>query len=572
MATASDSATNIHSSRSFGFSNDGLESPRFRLRNLSPPPSNVRVEPEAIPAAPSSPSLSPAIVPPEQVSSSDCSPAKASSSPSPLSDNHAIEAQPESSDDHNRNMSQAKKPAWNKPLNGVDEVGPVMGAVSWPALSEATRPSPKSSPDSFKSDGSVSVSQEPVIASSPQIQSTYNANPNSTPKDVSLTRQKSIKRGGGVGVSVSGPANGGFSQPPLSRPPVVGMAQKNSGKQGRAIPDSSPRGHSHKSNNIETGSRGGFASQSHSGNNHPHHRNSFSRGSNGPHPRGDGYYHNINGSRRDQDNGNYEWNPHQNFYGGEFHMQQERYFPRYYIRPPLPFSTPYISPLPGQSFGNPMAFPDMVSPMYYDYVPSPPPEYLRGVPYITPALPPAAFFPPPNLQLRTLLVNQINFYFSNGNLISDTFLRENMDEQGWVPITLIAGFNKVRNMTNNIQLILDAVRTSTVVEVQGDKVRKRNEWMNWILPPSNQFSAISSPQSSGRSSYVMLTACMQNVSLEEMTSNQCTTRGHTDSHTEAILSRSSSGELNSQSEPSTDLGTGQVTVQAGDDQSVPTRN
>lgn len=33
--------------------------------------------------------------------------------------------------------------------------------------------------------------------------------------------------------------------------------------------------------------------------------------------------------------------------------------------------------------------------------------------------------------------------YSQDNLCKDLFLRQNMDEQGWVPISLIAGFNRV---------------------------------------------------------------------------------------------------------------------------------
>lgn len=37
----------------------------------------------------------------------------------------------------------------------------------------------------------------------------------------------------------------------------------------------------------------------------------------------------------------------------------------------------------------------------------------------------------------------IHLFCSNENLVKDTFLRQNMDEEGWVPIQLIAGFRKV---------------------------------------------------------------------------------------------------------------------------------
>lgn len=49
------------------------------------------------------------------------------------------------------NGNAGKRQAWNKPSNGpVAEVGPVMGAVSWPALSESTRASAKPSSESLK--------------------------------------------------------------------------------------------------------------------------------------------------------------------------------------------------------------------------------------------------------------------------------------------------------------------------------------------------------------------------------------------------------------------------------------
>ncbi|MBO8584264.1 hypothetical protein INO15_14165, partial [Staphylococcus aureus] len=82
--------------------------------------------------------------------------------------------------------------------------------------------------------------------------------------------------------------------------------------------------------------------------------------------------------------------------------------------------------------------------------------------------------------------------FSSENLCKDVFLRQNMDEQGWVPISLIASFNRVKQLTVYFPAIVEAVRSSTVVEVQGDKIRKRNDWMNWLLPPPNLYSAVMS--------------------------------------------------------------------------------
>ncbi|XP_043712039.1 la-related protein 1C-like [Telopea speciosissima] len=467
MATTADSTSG-------GLSVDGLNSPhQLGRKNLSSPWAHVvRGESEAVPAAPSPSSLPHTVAAaPEEITQSDFLFAKSSHN------NSGVEGQSDNYDniDNNNNAGTTKKPAWNKPSNGVVEVSPVMGAVSWPALSESTRASPKSSSDSLKalSDGSATISQVPVIPSSPQKQSTSNANPNPNPN-----RQKSMKRGGGGIIS----ANGSFTQPPLSSPPQPGeMPRSNSGKQASqasVIPDVSPIETPHKSN-WETGPRGGFGSHPHSSD-HPQQRgSSFRRGNGGPHPRGDGPYHNNNfGGRRDQD----QWNPHRSFNGRDVHMQQQRVPRAAFVRPP-PSSAPFITPPPVRPFGNPMGFPDMTSPVYY--VPAPHPDSLRGVPFIAHAPPPAIYFPAPDPQLRDMLVKQIEYYFSAENLCKDIFLRQNMDEQGWVAVSLIAGFNRVKLLTNSIPFILDAVRSSTVVEVQGDRIRKRNDWMNWLLQPSS---------------------------------------------------------------------------------------
>ena len=62
------------------------------------------------------------------------------------------------------NDNAGKRPAWNKPSNDAAEVGVVMGAHMWPALSESARVSSKSSSDSPRalSDRSSSPSVVPV--------------------------------------------------------------------------------------------------------------------------------------------------------------------------------------------------------------------------------------------------------------------------------------------------------------------------------------------------------------------------------------------------------------------------
>ena len=63
----------------------------------------------------------------------------------------------------------AVKPAWKKPeANGVAEVGPVMGAHSWPDLSESTKPTAK-----LTSDSSVKTAADEESTTTPQVRFSY---------------------------------------------------------------------------------------------------------------------------------------------------------------------------------------------------------------------------------------------------------------------------------------------------------------------------------------------------------------------------------------------------------------
>ncbi|KAF6163933.1 hypothetical protein GIB67_024788 [Kingdonia uniflora] len=134
---------------------------------------------------------------------------------------------------------------------------------------------------------------------------------------------------------------------------------------------------------------------------------------------------------------------------------------------------------------------DTVSP--YVLYPAGPPDQLRG-PRFAPHPP---VFPGPVtelLPLRVTIVKQIEYYFSDENLNKDGYLISLMDDQGWVPISSIANFNRVKNMTSNIPFILDAMRSSSTVEVQGDKVRRRGDWSNWLSLFAQQSSSNSQGQ------------------------------------------------------------------------------
>ena len=56
-----------------------------------------------------------------------------------------------------------------------------------------------------------------------------------------------------------------------------------------------------------------------------------------------------------------------------------------------------------------------------------------------------------------------------------------MDSRGWIPISLIASFNRVRALTTESHLVMEVLMLSSLVEVKGSHVRMR-QWQQYVLP------------------------------------------------------------------------------------------
>lgn len=165
---------------------------------------------------------------------------------------------------------------------------------------------------------------------------------------------------------------------------------------------------------------------------------------------------------------NHAWRHQRAFHPRDNIIQQ----PRAFVRPPPPFFNPAPRFINGPGFPGP-------APMYY--VPVAPPDSVRGPPYVSHPPHPMYPMPPPDaLTLRANLVKQIDYYFSDENLQKDPYLLSLMDGEGWVSISKIADFNRVKKMTTDINFILESLHSSSSVEVQGDKIRKRENWSKWL--------------------------------------------------------------------------------------------
>ncbi|KAG0053644.1 La ribonucleoprotein domain member 1B [Gryganskiella cystojenkinii] len=100
--------------------------------------------------------------------------------------------------------------------------------------------------------------------------------------------------------------------------------------------------------------------------------------------------------------------------------------------------------------------------------------------------------------LRVFILQQMEYYFSIENLCKDVYMRNQMDAEGWVPLSLVANFNRVKNLTTDHALIKETLKSSKVIELHGDRIRKRGDWASWIFAKDGS----SVPLSTHRSSFV----------------------------------------------------------------------
>lgn len=115
----------------------------------------------------------------------------------------------------------------------------------------------------------------------------------------------------------------------------------------------------------------------------------------------------------------------------------------------------------------------------------PGPLHLEVMGY-APAQP--AYWPPETMyhlaNVQQLIIHQVHYYFSTENLCKDEFLRLHMDSEGWLPIQLLATFNRLRHLTTDIVILTEALKLSPELEVQDGHVRKRHDWQRWVFPAS----------------------------------------------------------------------------------------
>ena len=87
-------------------------------------------------------------------------------------------------------------------------------------------------------------------------------------------------------------------------------------------------------------------------------------------------------------------------------------------------------------------------------------------------------FIPADDELKDRIVKQVEFYFSDANILKDAFLLKHVrrNKQGFVSLKLITSFRKVKSLTKDYRVVADCLNTSDNLEVndEGTKVRRKD--------------------------------------------------------------------------------------------------
>ena len=85
---------------------------------------------------------------------------------------------------------------------------------------------------------------------------------------------------------------------------------------------------------------------------------------------------------------------------------------------------------------------------------------------------------------------QMEYYFSVDNLCKDLFLRKHMDSQGYVFLSVIAGFNRIVALTTDVEIIRYVCLNSPKIDFKPgqmwqdgrDRLRVKEGWKSFVLP------------------------------------------------------------------------------------------
>ncbi|XP_076039146.1 uncharacterized protein LOC143024182 isoform X3 [Oratosquilla oratoria] len=92
------------------------------------------------------------------------------------------------------------------------------------------------------------------------------------------------------------------------------------------------------------------------------------------------------------------------------------------------------------------------------------------------------FVPQDEAALKDKIKKQVEYYFSDDNLANDIFMRRKMSKDGYIPVSLIASFNRMKQLTQDVKLIIEVCKTSQLLQVKDEVwLRTKHDPEKWPL-------------------------------------------------------------------------------------------
>ena len=102
---------------------------------------------------------------------------------------------------------------------------------------------------------------------------------------------------------------------------------------------------------------------------------------------------------------------------------------------------------------------------------------IENAPDVAPQQTEAPAAPAPTVEeIKAKALKQVEFYFSDSNLPRDKFLLKEVQksEDGWIPISLIATFARMKKITEDVRLIATALEESeSLLQVNEEQTHVR---------------------------------------------------------------------------------------------------
>lgn len=88
-----------------------------------------------------------------------------------------------------------------------------------------------------------------------------------------------------------------------------------------------------------------------------------------------------------------------------------------------------------------------------------------------------------NAMLINLVLSQMEYYFSDENLVKDVYFRMHMNDDGFVPLATIVKFNRVKKLTKDIAFLSEALNYSSFLckDPTHTHVRRAYDWAQWTF-------------------------------------------------------------------------------------------